>query len=142
MVISSSNGNLEHAEVKFGDGYLVIAGEWTDLVASLGSLGGKNASVLHVISTRILMHIANASGQREPKLFESPQMNSTAIARTWRKIPKDTSVALRIICATSRVEKRRKQVGLRLKDGFESRVCATGRRSPLARRHERQRRAG
>jgi uncharacterized glyoxalase superfamily protein PhnB len=48
MVITDSSGNLSHAEMKFGDGYVMIGGEWADFVASPASVSGKNTQTLHV----------------------------------------------------------------------------------------------
>jgi uncharacterized glyoxalase superfamily protein PhnB len=32
MVITDASGNLGHAEMKFGDGYIMVGGEWADFV--------------------------------------------------------------------------------------------------------------
>lgn len=48
MVITDDDGNLGHAEMKFGDGYIMIGQEWTDYVASPASVGGKNTQNIHV----------------------------------------------------------------------------------------------
>lgn len=48
MVITDADGNLGHAEMRFGDGYLMIGGEWTDYVASPASTGGRNTQSIHV----------------------------------------------------------------------------------------------
>lgn len=48
MVVSDHDGNLVHAEMHFGDGYLMLGGEWADFVASPASGGGKNTQMLHV----------------------------------------------------------------------------------------------
>ena len=48
MVITDADGVLGHAEMRFGDGYIMIGSEWVDYVASPKSLGGKNTQTLHV----------------------------------------------------------------------------------------------
>ena len=41
MAITGATGNMGHAEIKFGDGYIMVDSEWADLVASPTSLGAK-----------------------------------------------------------------------------------------------------
>lgn len=48
MVVSDRDGNIVHAEMHFGDGYLMLGAEWADFVASPVSVGGKNTQMLHV----------------------------------------------------------------------------------------------
>lgn len=48
MVISDKDGNLAHAEMRFGDGYLMVGAEWSAFVASPASVGGKNTQSIHV----------------------------------------------------------------------------------------------
>jgi uncharacterized glyoxalase superfamily protein PhnB len=48
MVITDANGNLAHAEMKFGDGYIMVGSEWADFVASPANVGGKNTQNTHV----------------------------------------------------------------------------------------------
>lgn len=48
MVVTDQDGNIVHAEMRFGDGYLMLGAEWADFVASPASLGGKNTQMLHV----------------------------------------------------------------------------------------------
>jgi uncharacterized glyoxalase superfamily protein PhnB len=48
MVITDKDGKLGHSEMKFGDGYIMIGGEWIDYVASPASIGGKNTQSIHV----------------------------------------------------------------------------------------------
>jgi uncharacterized glyoxalase superfamily protein PhnB len=61
MVITDAEGSLGHAEMKFGDGYIMIGQEWTDYVASPASLGGKNTQSIHVhLTDDIDAHCARA----------------------------------------------------------------------------------
>ena len=48
MVITDASGNLGHAEMKFGDGYIMVGGEWADFVASPATVAGKNTQTVHV----------------------------------------------------------------------------------------------
>ncbi len=48
MVITDENGNLAHAEMRFGDGYIMVGAEWADYVASPASTGGRNTQNIHV----------------------------------------------------------------------------------------------
>ncbi len=48
MVIENKDGHLEHAEMRFGDGYIMLGYEWADFVASPASIGGKNTQSIHV----------------------------------------------------------------------------------------------
>ena len=48
MVITDQDGRLGHSEMKFGDGYIMVGGEWTDIVASPASVGGRNTQSVHV----------------------------------------------------------------------------------------------
>ena len=48
MVITDDQGRLAHAEMRFGDSYLMIGSEWTDYTASPASLKGKNTQSVHV----------------------------------------------------------------------------------------------
>jgi uncharacterized glyoxalase superfamily protein PhnB len=61
MVITDKDGNLGHAEMRFGDGYLMIGSEWADFVASPLSVGGKNTQSVHVhLQDGIDVHCARA----------------------------------------------------------------------------------
>jgi uncharacterized glyoxalase superfamily protein PhnB len=48
MVISDAEGRLAHAEIRFGDGYIMIGTEWADFIASPLSVGGKNTQSIRV----------------------------------------------------------------------------------------------
>ena len=48
MVISDKDGNLGHAEMRFGDGTIYVGSEWADFVASPNSVGGKNTQSIHI----------------------------------------------------------------------------------------------
>ena len=48
MVITDATGKLVHSEMRFGDGYIMVGGEFADFVASPASVGGKNTQSIHV----------------------------------------------------------------------------------------------
>ncbi|MER9841589.1 VOC family protein [Mesorhizobium australicum] len=48
MVVSNAEGKLVHAEMRFGDCYLIVDSEWADHVASPASVQGKNTQSVYV----------------------------------------------------------------------------------------------
>ncbi|KAA3450432.1 glyoxalase [Mesorhizobium sp. SARCC-RB16n] len=48
MVVSDTDGKLVHAEMRFGDGCIIVDSEWTDHVASPASVSGKNTQSVYV----------------------------------------------------------------------------------------------
>jgi uncharacterized glyoxalase superfamily protein PhnB len=48
MVITSPDGSVEHAEMRHGDGQLMIGGEWADFTASPLALDARNTQMIHV----------------------------------------------------------------------------------------------
>ncbi|UCI19423.1 VOC family protein [Mesorhizobium sp. B2-1-8] len=48
MVVSDTGGKLVHAEMRFGDGYIIVDSEWADHVASPASVRGKNTQSVYV----------------------------------------------------------------------------------------------
>lgn len=48
MAITDADGHLVHAEMRFGDGYVMIGAEWAEHVASPLSTGGKVTQSQHV----------------------------------------------------------------------------------------------
>jgi len=60
-VLTDANGNIAHAEMTYGEGVVMIGGEWADWTRSPASLGGKNTQRVHVRLTRgIDEHCARA----------------------------------------------------------------------------------
>ena len=47
MVITDDDGNIGHAEMRFGDGYIMVGGEWADWAKSPKSMGGANSQDVH-----------------------------------------------------------------------------------------------
>ena len=48
LIVADDSGKIVHAEMKFGDGRLTIAREWSDITRSPKSVGGKNTQQVHV----------------------------------------------------------------------------------------------
>jgi uncharacterized glyoxalase superfamily protein PhnB len=48
MVISDADGALAHAQLTFGNGYIMIGSEWADYTRSPASIDGKNTQTVHV----------------------------------------------------------------------------------------------
>ena len=61
MVITDNEGRLGHAEMQFGNGYIMLGSEWADFTASPVSVGGKNTQLIHVhLAEGIDAHCARA----------------------------------------------------------------------------------
>lgn len=48
MVVSDTDGQLIHAEMRFGDGYIIVDSEWAGHIASPASVGGKNTQSVYI----------------------------------------------------------------------------------------------
>ena len=48
FVVTDSDGQLGHSEMRFGDGYLMVCRAWNEDMASPQSLDGKNTQSVHV----------------------------------------------------------------------------------------------
>ena len=48
MVVSDPDGKLVHAEMRFGDGYIIVDSEWADHIASPASVGGRNTQSVYI----------------------------------------------------------------------------------------------
>ncbi|RWC73447.1 MULTISPECIES: VOC family protein [unclassified Mesorhizobium] len=48
MVVRDTGGKLIHAEMRFGDGCIIVDSEWADHVASPASVGGKNTQSVYI----------------------------------------------------------------------------------------------
>ena len=48
MVVSDVSGKLVHAEMRFGDGYIIVDSEWADHIASPASVGGRNTQSVYI----------------------------------------------------------------------------------------------
>lgn len=48
LVITTPDGAVTHAEMRHGNGRLMVGGVWADFIASPADLGGKNTQSVHV----------------------------------------------------------------------------------------------
>lgn len=61
MVIADDTGAVGHAEMAFGDGLVMIGGEWSASTKSPASVGGANTQNIHVhIDNGLDAHCAHA----------------------------------------------------------------------------------
>ncbi len=61
MVITNPDGTLGHSQLRFGNGYLMVGGEWADYTRSPASAEGKNTETVHVhLDSDLDAHCAQA----------------------------------------------------------------------------------
>ena len=60
MLITSAEGNLEHSEMRYGNGIIMVGKEWTADHKSPASIGGKNTQTVHVHVSDIDKHCERA----------------------------------------------------------------------------------
>lgn len=61
MAITDNEGNLAHAEMRFGDGILMIGAPWAEFVGTPAQTGGRNTQMVHVqLTDGIDAHCARA----------------------------------------------------------------------------------
>ena len=61
MVITDADGAVAHAEMRFGDGMIMVGSEWSADHASPASIGGKNTQTVHLhVQTEIDAHCEQA----------------------------------------------------------------------------------
>jgi uncharacterized glyoxalase superfamily protein PhnB len=48
MVVEAEDGSIAHSEMRVGDGYIMVGGEWDDRHRSPATLGGVNTQSVHV----------------------------------------------------------------------------------------------
>jgi uncharacterized glyoxalase superfamily protein PhnB len=104
MVITDAQGKLAHSEMKFGDGHIMVGGEWADFVASPAAAGGKNTQTTHVqLQDGIDAHCqrARAAGAvivREPAdqfygdrsyMAKDPEGHVWSFAQTVRQVSRE-----------------------------------------------------
>ena len=103
VVITDAEGKLVHSEMKFGDGYIMVGGEW-DFVASPVAAGGRNTQTTHVqLKDGIDAHcqLARAAGAvivREPAdqfygdrsyMAKDPEGHVWSFAQTVRPVSRE-----------------------------------------------------
>ena len=104
MVITDKEGRLGHSEMKFGDGYIMVGGEWAEFFGSPRATGGKNTQTLHVhLSDGLDAHCerARAAGAtiiREPEdqfygdrtyIAKDPEGHVWSFAQTVRYVTRE-----------------------------------------------------
>ena len=61
MLITTPDGALAHAEMTFGDGYIMVGNAWADFTASPLATGGRCTQLLHVhLDEDVNAHCARA----------------------------------------------------------------------------------
>jgi uncharacterized glyoxalase superfamily protein PhnB len=48
LLVTDDHGKLVHSELSFGDGYIMVAGEFAEGMKSPKSIGGANTQAIHV----------------------------------------------------------------------------------------------
>jgi uncharacterized glyoxalase superfamily protein PhnB len=48
MIIVNEDGSVAHSELSFGDGYVMVGGEWAEHIKSPANIGGWNTQTIHV----------------------------------------------------------------------------------------------
>lgn len=48
IVVTTPEGDIAHAEMKFGDGVVMVGGSWADFIASPEDTGDRNTQSVHV----------------------------------------------------------------------------------------------
>lgn len=48
MLLTDESGNVAHSEMSYGNGYLMIGGEWAANIKAPSSVGGGNTQTVHV----------------------------------------------------------------------------------------------
>jgi uncharacterized glyoxalase superfamily protein PhnB len=104
MVITDAQGKLVHSEMKFGDGFIMVGGEWADFIASPAAAGGRNTQSTHVqLKDGIDAHFerARAAGAvivREPAdqfygdrsyMAKDPEGHVWSFAQTVRQVSRE-----------------------------------------------------
>lgn len=72
MVIRDREGNLSHAEMRLGDGYIMVGSEWADFTASPVSVAGKNTQMIHVQLTEDVDAHCRRAEQAGAKILDAP----------------------------------------------------------------------
>ena len=48
MLVSDTDGRLIHAQMQFGDCYIIVDSEWAEHIASPATVGGKNTQSIYI----------------------------------------------------------------------------------------------
>jgi uncharacterized glyoxalase superfamily protein PhnB len=71
-VLTDAQGNIMHAEMSYGDGVVMIGGEWADWTRSPTTLGGKNTQRVHVRVERGIDEHCERARQAGAKIVMEP----------------------------------------------------------------------
>ncbi|HEX4052250.1 MAG TPA: VOC family protein [Steroidobacteraceae bacterium] len=103
-VLTDAQGNIVHAEMSFGDGVVMIGGEWADWTRSPASLGRMNTQRLHVYlregieehyrharqaGARIIVELAEQFYGDRTYVATDPEGHYWTFAQAVRTVPKD-----------------------------------------------------
>ena len=73
MLIEDDSGAVAHAEMRLGNGLIMVGSEWTDDHKSPASLAGKNTQTLHIaIESDVDAHCARARAAGA-EIFAEPE---------------------------------------------------------------------
>lgn len=73
MVITDADGALAHAEMRHGDGLIMIGSEWSDDHRSPASVGGKNTQSVHVHLTKDIDAHCERARQAGAVIVQEPE---------------------------------------------------------------------
>lgn len=90
MVVSDADGRLVHAEMRFGEGYIIVDSEWAEHIASPASVGGKNTQSVYIRLREGLDAHCEKARMAGAEIIEEPSIISTAKGNTGLAIPKAT----------------------------------------------------
>lgn len=102
LVVTTPEGDIAHAEMKFGDGVVMIGGTWADFIASPEDTGDAIPSTSTCIcrTTRTSTRTANAHARPARRSCSRRPTSSTAIACIARVTPAGTYGHSASTCAT------------------------------------------
>jgi uncharacterized glyoxalase superfamily protein PhnB len=73
MIITDAEGRIAHAEMTYGDGYVMIGSPWADFVATPSDVGGKNTQNIHVQLTRDIDAHCERARMAGAKILQEPE---------------------------------------------------------------------
>jgi uncharacterized glyoxalase superfamily protein PhnB len=73
MVVTDRDGQLVHAEMRFGDAFLIIDSEWADHVASPLSVSGKNTQTVYLRLAQGLDEHCERARHAGAEIVQDPQ---------------------------------------------------------------------
>jgi uncharacterized glyoxalase superfamily protein PhnB len=103
-VLTDAQGNIVHAEMSFGDGVVMIGGEWADWTRSPATLGGKNTQRVHVYlrdgieehyrrarqaGARVVVELADQFYGARTYVATDPEGHYWTFAQPVRNVPRD-----------------------------------------------------